>query len=83
MADITPATPPEINLVRAYGNGGFRIGGVAHTGSVVVLPTEVAPWPVGDVADITEESLKIVTELGAARRAASGRLRRAYRASAR
>ena len=62
MADVTPATPPEINVVHAYGNGGFRIAGAVHTGSVVVLPTRVEPWPVAAVSDITEESLKIVVE---------------------
>ena len=62
MADITPAVPPEINVIHAYGDGGFRIAGVAHSGSVVVLPTGIAPWPVGAVADITEGSLEVVTE---------------------
>jgi uncharacterized protein len=60
MADITPATPPEINLIQAYGNGGFRIAGVAHQGSVVVLPTRVEPWPVDAVATLAADSLDIV-----------------------
>jgi len=60
MADMTPATPPEINVIHAYGNGGFRIAGVAHAGSVVVLPTRVEAWPVAAVADITEASLSLV-----------------------
>jgi uncharacterized protein len=60
MADITPATPPEINLIQAYGNGGFRIAGVARQGSVVVLPTQVEPWPVGEIATLAPDSLTIV-----------------------
>jgi uncharacterized protein len=61
MADITPATPPEINLVQAYGDGGFRIAGIAHVGSIVVLPTRVEPWPVADIADVGPDSFEIVT----------------------
>jgi uncharacterized protein len=60
MADITPATPPDINLIQAYGNGGFRIAGVAHAGSVVVLPSRVAPWPVAEIASLPDDSLEIV-----------------------
>lgn len=62
MADNTPAAPPEVNIVEAYGNGGFRIGGVARTGSVMVLPARVEPWPVAEVGDITAESLRTVVE---------------------
>jgi uncharacterized protein len=62
MADITPATPPEIKLIQAYGNGGFRIAGVAHAGSVVVLPARVAAWAVAAMADITPDSLQIVVD---------------------
>jgi uncharacterized protein len=62
MADITPATPPEINLVQAYGNGGFRIGGVAHLGSVVVLPTRVEVWAAAAMADVALDSLQIVID---------------------
>ncbi|MGE5145606.1 MAG: Mth938-like domain-containing protein [Candidatus Eiseniibacteriota bacterium] len=62
MADITPAIPSEINVIHAYGNGGFRISGVAHSGSVVVLPTLVEAWPVAALAEITEASLRVVVE---------------------
>jgi uncharacterized protein len=60
MADITPATPPEINLIQSYGDGGFRIGGVAHRGSVVVLPTQVEDWPIAAIADAAVDSLAVV-----------------------
>ena len=60
MADITPATPPEISLIQAYGNGGFRISGVAHVGSVVVLPARVEPWPIAAAAELVADSLEIV-----------------------
>jgi uncharacterized protein len=62
MSDITPTPAPETNIVQAYGDGGFRIGGVAHAGSVVVLPARVEPWPVGEAAGITAESLRIVVD---------------------
>ena len=60
MADKTPAPSPEIGFVQAYGNGRFRIGGVVHAGSVVVLSAGVEPWPVEQAADITVESLQAV-----------------------
>lgn len=43
--------------IEAYGNGGFRIGGAFHAGSLLLLPRGVAPWSPAQVEDISEESL--------------------------
>ncbi len=32
--------------IESYGNGGFRFGGVSHTGSLLFLPRGVEPWEV-------------------------------------
>lgn len=46
MAAATPdAASPRV--IDAYGNGGFKIGGEAFSGSVLVLPDgSVTSWPV-------------------------------------
>lgn len=44
-------------LIQGYGDGGFRIAGKRHDGSILVLPSGVFPWPVAAPSDITEESL--------------------------
>jgi uncharacterized protein len=44
--------------IEAYGNGGFRVGGAFHAGSLLLLPRGVAAWSPTRVEDITEESLE-------------------------
>jgi uncharacterized protein len=43
--------------IDAYGNGGFRFGGMSHRGSLLCLPDGIWAWPVTDVRDITTSSL--------------------------
>ena len=47
MADITPRIPEGRQLIQSYGNGGFRIAGVQHKGSVIVLPDRSVAWRMG------------------------------------
>lgn len=42
--DITPMTPSSRQIVQAYGEGGFRITGQDHAGSVLVFLNETRPW---------------------------------------
>ena len=42
-------TPAPID---AYGNGGFRFGGMSHRGSLLCFPDGVWAWPVASVAAI-------------------------------
>ena len=55
--DITPEIEAGRKLVNGYGDGGFRISGTRHEGSVLVLPTLVTALAVTTVAEITEESV--------------------------
>lgn len=55
--DITPAVPAGRQLIEGYRPGGFRIAGVQHAGSVLVLPERTLPWAVGAPAGITAASL--------------------------
>lgn len=48
---------PEQVPVDAYGNGGFRFGGMSHRGSILILPSGVHGWSAVAPADITAGSL--------------------------
>ncbi len=37
---------PEQVPIEAYGNGGFRFGGMSHKGSILCLPSGIWDWPV-------------------------------------
>ena len=43
--------------IDAYGNGGFRFGGMSHRGSILILPSGVHGWTTAVAADITVDSL--------------------------
>jgi uncharacterized protein len=55
--DLTPAVPAGRQLIEGYRPGGFRIAGVQHAGSVLVLPERTLTWPVGAPEEITAASL--------------------------
>ena len=46
--DITPPVAADRQLIQSYGDGGFRISGVRHSGSIIVFPWETMPWSVVD-----------------------------------
>ncbi|MBS0334662.1 MAG: Mth938-like domain-containing protein [Proteobacteria bacterium] len=52
--------------IDAYGEGGFRLSGVRHEGSVLIVADAAAPWPVAALADLTVASLKPVLDAGRA-----------------
>ncbi len=53
---------PEQVPVEAYGNGGFRFGGMSHRGSILILPSGVHGWSAVAPSDITSESLAQVLD---------------------
>ena len=55
--DITPLVPAGRQVIESYGNGGFRVAGVFHTGSVIVLSERTLAWPVGAADPVTEATL--------------------------
>lgn len=57
MADITPQVPQGRQLIQGYGGGGFRIAGIAHPSSVIVLPEQTLAWPVASYEDISVAGL--------------------------
>lgn len=51
--DITPAVPAGSQIIQGYGPGLFRIAGVVHKSSVLVLPDRTLAWDVTEFADIS------------------------------
>ena len=46
MEGERPQFAPGLQVVQAYGTGGFTVSGVRHAGSVLIFPDRVAAWPV-------------------------------------
>jgi uncharacterized protein len=55
--DFIREQPPGRQLIQGYQEGGFRIAGVRHQGSVLVLPDRTLAWPVSGLDQVTLESL--------------------------
>ena len=43
--------------IEAYGRGGFRFAGMSHRGSILILPSGVHAWRVGEAGAITMADL--------------------------
>ena len=54
---ISPEPPAGRQLIQSYQPGAFRIAGVRHEGSVLVLPERTLAWPVAAPEQVTAESL--------------------------
>lgn len=61
---MTPVIPADRQVIDGYGEGGFRVAGVAHRGAVLVLPEATHPWKAAAMADVTMESLGAVLDRG-------------------
>ncbi|GGC55861.1 Mth938-like domain-containing protein [Chelatococcus reniformis] len=48
---------PGRHLLDAYGNHGFRFGGMSHRGSILALPSGVRAWHVTAIAELDAHSL--------------------------
>ena len=64
MSPDTPDRPgadaphlPAPAPIEAYGDGGFRFGGMSHRGSLLCLPDGIWAWPVTRVPEIDEAAL--------------------------
>jgi uncharacterized protein len=52
--------------IDAFGDGGFRLDGQRHDGSVLIVADAAQPWAVGSLAALTPESLAPVFAAGRA-----------------
>ena len=57
MVDITPLIPADRQILESYGDGGFRISGETHKGSLIVFPDRVLSWSVSLFDEIDAEAL--------------------------
>lgn len=64
MVEIVEGGPRGRALIEGYGGGGFVVGGTRHSGSILILPDRVQPWPVDSAPEIDAAALQPV--LGAA-----------------
>jgi uncharacterized protein len=55
--EVRPIGPAGPQLIQGYDEGGFRIAGIRHPGSVLVLPEQTLAWPVSAPEEVTAESL--------------------------
>ena len=52
--------------IAGYGRGMFRIGGIEHRGSLMILPQGVFDWPVAEAGALTVDAFAPVLRNGAA-----------------
>jgi uncharacterized protein len=48
---------PRPASIDAYGNNGFRFGGMSHRGSLLCFPDGIWAWPVTNLAELNEDAL--------------------------
>ncbi len=49
---------PRPALIDAYGDGGFRFGGMSHRGSLLCFPDGIWAWPVRSAAELSASALE-------------------------
>jgi len=54
--DVTPLIPADRKVIQGYGDGGFRISGERHEGSVILFGGTLLPWD----GQLTADSLSVV-----------------------
>lgn len=58
---MQPGFLPQQVPITAYGNGGFRFGGMSHKGAVLALPQSMSAWPVStDATSVTPADFEVV-----------------------
>ncbi len=58
--EFSPLNPAGRQLIQSYGDGGFRISGARHEGSVLVFPLATMAWSVAAVDELSVDSLQQV-----------------------
>jgi uncharacterized protein len=57
---------PRPALIEAYGDGGFRFGGMSHRGSLLCFPDGIWAWPVQNLTELNASALEQVFTRAAA-----------------
>jgi uncharacterized protein len=53
---------PGRHLIESFGNGGFRLGGVSHLGSIIITPSGVRATELRDVSDLQLSMLQVILD---------------------
>jgi len=56
---------PRPAPIEAYGNGGFRFGGMSHRGSILCFPDGIWAWPVQSAAELNADNLRAALDRAA------------------
>ncbi|MDQ0392996.1 Mth938-like domain-containing protein [Labrys monachus] len=51
---------PQVVPIEAYGEGGFRFGGMSHRGSILCLPSGMHAWALAGPAEFSLETFQPV-----------------------
>jgi uncharacterized protein len=54
--------PADRQVIESYGEGRFRVTGVAYEGSILVFPDRVVDWPLAEIGDLGLDQLSDVLE---------------------
>ncbi len=60
--DITPPVGADRQLIQGYGDGGFRVSGTRHKGSILVLPRLTLAWSIENIDNLAIEDLAPVRD---------------------
>ncbi len=60
--EIIPAATQGLQVIQSYGDGGFTISNIRHTGSVLVFPERTLAWRPTDFAALTAEALSPLSQ---------------------
>lgn len=58
--DVTPLIPKGHQIVDAYGDGGFKVTGERHDGSVLIFAEHTHPWSVSDWSAVTPQDFDAI-----------------------
>lgn len=57
---------PGRHLIESFGNGGFRLGGVSHQGSIMISPSGIRALPARTIGDLEPPMLQVLVDEKAA-----------------
>ena len=61
--ELTKQTPlGGLQVIQGYGQAGFKVSGVRHQGSILVLPDRTISWSVAQTSELTLQSLQPMIE---------------------
>lgn len=60
--EINTVSPRDFQVIQGYGDGGFRISGLRHEGSVLVFPSRTIAWPVVGLAAMTVDGFAALAD---------------------